>query len=92
MSINGSISGGGGLTKTGSGILTLTGSDSYSGGTVIAGGTLQVGNGGFGASIGSTSSVIDDGSLIINHADNLGFSDPLAATAALQSKERARSR
>jgi autotransporter-associated beta strand protein len=39
--LSGAISGAGALTKTGSGTLTLTGANSYSGGTTISGGTLQ---------------------------------------------------
>ena len=37
---NGVLSGGGALVKTGSGNLTLTGANTYSGGTTVAGGTL----------------------------------------------------
>jgi fibronectin-binding autotransporter adhesin len=40
----GSLSGGSGLTKIGSGALDLTGTNSYAGPTVINGGTLQLGN------------------------------------------------
>ena len=48
------ISGSGSLTQAGPGILTLPGSNTYTGGTTISAGTLQVGNGSSGASIGST--------------------------------------
>ena len=45
LSIAGNISGPNYLTKTGAGTLVLSGVNSYTGGTVIEDGTLQVGNG-----------------------------------------------
>jgi autotransporter-associated beta strand protein len=83
LNISGAISGGGGLTKTGSGMLTLTGSDTYCGATIIAGGTLQVGNGGSGASIGNTSSIIDDASLVFNQANNVVFSAAISGDGSV---------
>ena len=41
--ISGAIGGGGGLVKTGTGIALFTGGQSYSGGTTVSAGTLQVG-------------------------------------------------
>ncbi|MDO9488637.1 MAG: autotransporter-associated beta strand repeat-containing protein, partial [Sphingomonadaceae bacterium] len=42
----GVLSGDGALAKAGAGTVTLTGSNSYAGGTTISGGTLQIGAGG----------------------------------------------
>jgi autotransporter-associated beta strand protein len=56
------ITGAGQLTKIGAGILTLTGTSSYSGGTTIAAGTLQLGNGGTSGSI--VGNVADNGTLV----------------------------
>jgi autotransporter-associated beta strand protein len=53
-----------GLTKIGTGTLTLTGANSYSGGTTISGGTLQLGNGGATGSI--IGNVTDNGTLAFN--------------------------
>lgn len=43
----------GGLTKSGAGTLTLTGTNTYAGSTVVSGGTLVVGSGGSGSAAGS---------------------------------------
>ncbi len=59
MLISGVIAGSNALTKAGSGLLTLTGRETYTGATVVAGGTLQIGDGNTaGSSIGSSSSVL----------------------------------
>ena len=73
----------GALVQLGPGTLVLTANNTYSGPTTISGGTLQVGNGGSGASIGSTSGVtLSNGSaLVFNHSDNEIFAPALVATA-----------
>ena len=60
------VTGSGGLMQLGPSVLTLTGSNTYTGLTTIAsGGTLQIGNGTTG-SINSTSSVTDNGLLVFD--------------------------
>ncbi|WP_233235904.1 autotransporter-associated beta strand repeat-containing protein [Bordetella sp. LUAb4] len=44
LALNGAINGAGRLTKTGTGVLTLGGINSYSGGTTLAGGTVNLGS------------------------------------------------
>ena len=73
---SGSIGGTGQLVEGGfnSGTLTLTGANSYSGSTSINGAvTLQIGNGGSGASLASPIVYMNNasGSLIFNHSDLL---------------------
>jgi autotransporter-associated beta strand protein len=55
------------------GALVLTNSNTYTGTTTISAGTLQIGNGGSGASIGSTVSVANSGTLIFNCGDSVNF-------------------
>ena len=57
---SGVLSGSGGLAKIGSGMLTLTGSNSYTGGTSVKGGTLLLDFSAAGAPAGN----------IINYAAN----------------------
>jgi fibronectin-binding autotransporter adhesin len=57
------------LTINGSGLMMLLAANTYSGVTTLNGGTLQVGNGGSGASINNTASIVDNGSLIFDHSD-----------------------
>ena len=65
---DGVISGSGELRQLGSGTTTLTADNTYTGGTVIAAGTLQVGNGGTTGQLGS-GAVTNNGSLIFNRSD-----------------------
>ena len=79
--IGGVISGQGALTKADSGTLTLTANDTYSGGTTIAAGTLQLGNGGTsGAIVGG---VLDNGTLAFDHSDTLTFGGLISGTGAV---------
>ena len=61
MTYGGVVSGTGSLTQAGSGTLILTGANTYSGGTTISAGTLQIGNGGTTGSIAGN--VADNGVL-----------------------------
>ena len=72
-----------GLTKAGPGSLTLSASNGYKGATLVSSGTLQVGNGGSGASIGSTSNVFDNASLVFNHADTVTFDPVISGNGSL---------
>jgi autotransporter-associated beta strand protein/T5SS/PEP-CTERM-associated repeat protein len=68
----------GSLTKAGSGALTLTGTNNYSGGTTIAAGTLLLGNGGTTGSV--TGSVSNHGTLVFNRSDDLTFAGAISGT------------
>ncbi len=77
------ISGSGGLSQLGSGSLTLTANNSYSGVTTISAGTLQVGNGSAAGSLGTSASVTDNGSLIFSRPDNISYSGPISGSGSL---------
>ena len=57
------------LTKAGNGTLTLSGNNSYSGGTTISAGTLRVGNGGTSGSFGSGNVTNSGGTLVFDRSD-----------------------
>jgi len=59
------------VSQIGSGKTILTGNNTYTGGTVIANGDLQIGNGGTTGSIAGN--IVDNSHLIFNRSDNLVF-------------------
>jgi fibronectin-binding autotransporter adhesin len=63
--------GSGSLTKASGGVLIVTANNTYTGGTIISGGTLQVGNGGTTGAI--TGNVTNNGTLAFNRSDNTAY-------------------
>ena len=81
---SGSISGNGSLTQTGSGTVTLTGSNTYTGGTTVSAGTLQVGNGGSGAFLGSpTVGLSSSTALVFSQSDSMTYSGMISGSGSL---------
>lgn len=70
------------LVKMGTGTLMLVEDNTYSGGTTISGGTLQVGVGGAGGTLG-TGGVTNDGVLAFNRSDFLSFANDISGTGSL---------
>jgi autotransporter-associated beta strand protein len=84
LTISGAIGGSGGFATNGSGLLILTGSNTYSGGTTINAGTLQIGAGGVSGTLGS-GGVTDNGTLAFDRIDSYGgpVSNMISGTGAL---------
>ena len=76
----GEISGTGVFVQAGSGTAVLTGTNTYSGGTIIEAGTLQVGNGGTAGSI--IGDVTDNGAFVVNSAANTVFRGVISGTGS----------
>jgi outer membrane autotransporter protein len=80
--LSGLIAGTGSFTKAGLGELTLTANNSYTGGTTISGGMLQLGNGGTTGSI--VGNVTDNGTLVFNHGGpKNSFNGVISGTGAV---------
>ncbi|MGO3890185.1 MAG: autotransporter domain-containing protein [Paenalcaligenes sp.] len=77
----GVISGTGNLRQEGSGTLVLTGDNSFTGVTTIASGSLQIGDGANGGSLGGT--VINNGSLTFNRETDSVFVGALAGSGSV---------
>jgi outer membrane autotransporter protein len=75
------ISGAGSVQQNGPGTTILTGTNTYTGGTTISAGTLQLGNGGTTGSI--TGNVIDNGVLAFNRSDSVTFNEVISGQGTL---------
>src|SRR5207249_3484874 len=80
--IAGAISGTAGFTKFNSGTMVFTGPNTYSGGTTINAGTLQIGTGGTVGALG-TGSITDGGTLSFNRSDTVTVGDAISGGGAL---------
>jgi len=75
------LAGSAGLNKTDNGTLILGGANTYTGGTTISGGTLQIGHGGTGGSV--LGDVVDNGTLAFAHADDVTFDGAISGVGSL---------
>lgn len=82
VGINSALSGTGGLTKLGSGTLTLGADNTYSGGTTISAGTLQVGSGS--ASSTGSGAVSNSGVLAFIGSGTSAVAGAISGTGSLQ--------
>ena len=74
------IGGAGGVEVRG-GALTVTAANSYTGGTLVSGGTLSVGAGGTTGSLAGT--ITTNGALVFNRSDATTFTDTIAGSGSL---------
>ncbi len=80
-SIGSVIAGSTGLEKTDLGLLVLTGENTYTGGTTITQGALQIGDGGTTGSI--LGDVVNNGVLIFDRSDDTGYAGVISGTGGL---------
>ncbi len=76
------INGGGAVTKSNTGTLTLLGTNTYTGATTISAGTLQVGNGGTSGTLGS-GNVINNATMAFNRSDLLTVANNVSGTGVV---------
>jgi autotransporter-associated beta strand protein len=81
QSFAGIISGSGMLTKLGADTLTLTGNNTYSGGTTISAGTLRIGAGSNAGAIAGN--VTNNATLTFNRSDAVTFAGTISGTGAV---------
>ena len=82
FTLSGVISGTGNVQQNGTGTTVLVGSNTYTGGTIINAGTLQIGNGRTTGSI--TGNVTDNGILAFNRTDSFTFDGVISGTGSVQ--------
>jgi autotransporter-associated beta strand protein len=79
---SGILSGSIALIKNGSGKQVLTGNNSFTGGSTISGGTLEIGSGGIAGLV--LGPIVNNASLIFNRSDVFSFDGNLSGTGTLE--------
>lgn len=82
LTLEGAISGAGTLIQAGSGTTILTANNTYAGGTTIAAGTLQIGDGGTSGSV--LGDVANSGTLVFDRTDTFTYAGAISGTGALE--------
>ncbi len=73
-----------GLEKIGAGTLVLTGANSYTGGTTITAGTLQIGNGGTSGAV--TGDIANAAALVFDRSDDLTYAGTISGAGTIEKK------
>ncbi len=83
LTCGGVISGSGGLAMLGTGGLTLANANTYTGGTMISSGTLQLGNGTTNGSLSATGLVSNNSALVFDNAATQSYGGVITGSGAL---------
>src|SRR5439155_9564853 len=70
-----------GLTKVGTGTFTLTGANTYTAGTTISAGTLQIGSGGTAGSVAGN--IVNNAALTFNRSDALTYAGVISGAGTV---------
>ncbi|WP_145511395.1 autotransporter outer membrane beta-barrel domain-containing protein [Yersinia kristensenii] len=81
LTYGGVISGSGSLNQAGNDVLTLTGDNTYAGGTTISAGTLQIGNGGTTGSVAGD--IINNSALSFSRSDALAYGGVISGSGSV---------
>ncbi|MFT9070627.1 MAG: autotransporter domain-containing protein [Acetobacter orientalis] len=77
------VTGGTALVKSDAGTLIITKDQTYTGATTLSGGTLQLGNGGTGGRISTSSAIHNNGALVVDHSDAVALTQGIDGTGSL---------
>ncbi len=80
---SGVISGTGGLVKTGTERLVLSGANTFAGPIQISAGTIEIGNGGTTGSIAAGATITNDATLVVNRSNDLTLANRIEGSGHL---------
>src|SRR5262249_45621435 len=83
LDFTGLLTGASQVTKSGAGLMRLSGANTYTGATNISAGTLQIGAGGTTGQLGSSANVLNNGDLAFNGSDTVTLFNAISGTGNL---------